>query len=344
VTASNDSQVADALLEVEGLSVEFQRGKEWVGVVHDVGFRVARGEVLGLVGESGSGKTVTSLAIMGLLPRGGRVAAGSARFGGLDLLDLAPAKLRQVRGNDVAMVFQDALRCLNPAFTVGDQIAEVVRVHTGASRADAKQRAKQMLELVEISRAEQRLDDYPHMFSGGMSQRVMLAIALACEPKLLFADEPTTALDVTVQSQVLELLKSLQAELGLSVVFVTHDLGVVADLCDRVAVMYAGEVVEAGERDDVFFRPEHPYTSGLLTSLPESEAEERTFAFIPGSVPTPGSWPVGCHFHPRCVHCEPERCAVEPIPLVAGRHARTETRCVRSAELELRGVSASNRS
>jgi oligopeptide/dipeptide ABC transporter ATP-binding protein len=325
---------------VNDLSVEFKSKKGWAQVIDNVSFDVAKGEVLGLVGESGSGKTVSSLGILRLLPRNGRVTAGEAWYGGKDLLKLPEKELRAMRGKEVSMIFQDALRCLNPAFTVGDQIAEVVRTHQDVTRAEAMARAKEMLELVEIPRASERLKDYPHQFSGGMCQRAMLALALACNPKLLFADEPTTALDVTVQSQVLNLIRSLQAELGLAVVFITHDLGVVADMCDRIAVMYAGQVVEIADRDDVFFRPTHPYTSGLLNSLPSGGAEEkREFGYIPGTVPSPGNWPKGCHFSPRCEYALEGPCTTDRIPLrPTNRGDRSITRCVRAEEITLKGV------
>ncbi|TAK70473.1 MAG: ABC transporter ATP-binding protein [Actinomycetota bacterium] len=339
-TAGPAGQPDAPLLEVSGLSIEFRTSAGLARVVQNVSFQVGRGEALGLVGESGSGKTTTSLGIMGLLPANGRVAAGSAKFRGRDLLQLPGEELRTLRGRQLAMIFQDALRCLNPAFTIGDQIAEPARQHLGLSRSAARARAKEMLDLVEIPRAAERIDAYPHMLSGGMCQRVMLAMALVCEPALLFADEPTTALDVTVQSNVLALLDRLRADLGLSVVFITHDLGVVSELCDRVAVMYAGEIVEIGNTHQVFRTPQHPYTAGLLGSIPGmAGAGTGRFGFIRGTVPAPTAWPHGCRFNPRCDYCEPDRCTVEPIPL-RPTDPGGQARCVRSAELELAGVSA----
>ena len=241
-----------------------------------------------------------------------------------------------VRGNDVAMVFQEPMTSLDPAFTVGDQIAEVVRRHQGLGRRAAWGRAVDMLGLVGIPRPAQRARDYPHAFSGGMRQRAMIAIALACDPRVLIADEPTTALDVTTQAQILELLRELQARFGMAVVFVTHDLGVVADVCDRVAVMYAGEVIETAAVDDLFYRPQHPYTEGLLGCMPQEHQRER-LRTIPGVVPPPQAFPAGCRFHPRCGYCEPGRCTTgrpELAPSAFG-HA---SRCVRAGELLLRGV------
>jgi oligopeptide/dipeptide ABC transporter ATP-binding protein len=327
-----------ALLDVRDLSVEFYARKRWLRVVDGVTFQVKPGEVLGLVGESGSGKTVSSLGVMRLLPKNGRVASGQALFQGRDLVKLSTKELREVRGRDMAMIYQDALRCLNPAFSVGDQIAEAIRSHEDVSRADAMQRAKELLDVVEIPNAAQRIGDYPFMFSGGMCQRVMIAMALACRPQLLFADEPTTALDVTVQSQVLSLLKSLKKEFDLSIVFITHDLGVVAELCDRVAVMYAGQIVEVAERDEIFFGPTHPYTSGLLGALPLPDQAQRSFAYIPGTVPSPANWPAGCHFHPRCQYAVKGTCTDE-VPELANRpRGEGVTRCVRASALSLIGV------
>jgi len=327
------------ILTVAGMAVEARQEGRWVPLTSGVSFEVRQGEVLGLVGESGCGKSVTSLALMGLLPRGLRVGAGSAMFDGKDLLRLRGNQLRRLRGPRLAMVFQDALRSLNPAFTIGDQIAEAVQTHKGVSRRAAMLKAKEMLELVEIPHAGDRLRDYPYMFSGGMCQRVMLALALSCDPVLLFADEPTTALDVTVQSQLLALLKSLQSEMNLSIVFITHDLGVVAQLCNRVAVMYAGEIVEIGSAEDVFFNPCHPYTAGLLASLPDtSDGGSRQFGYIRGVVPAPGSWPSGCHFAARCDHAVENVCTNDPILLQPSPRAGGLTRCVRADEIALQGV------
>jgi oligopeptide/dipeptide ABC transporter ATP-binding protein len=287
--------------------------------------------VLGLVGESGCGKTVTSLSILRLVPSPpGRVTAGAIRFAGRDLLGLAFRELRHVRGGEIAMVFQDPMASLNPAFTVGNQLIEAQRLHRAVSRVAARARAEELLARVGIPDPGRRLDEHPHQFSGGMRQRVMIAMALANEPRLLIADEPTTALDVTTQAEVLDLLRSLQRELGMAVLFVTHDLGVVADFCDRLAVMYAGQIVETGRVDDVFAAPRHPYTEGLLASVPEPGVDRRLVA-IPGTVPNPGAFPIGCRFHPRCRYAE-DRCATDPVALTAG------ARCVRCHELVLEGA------
>lgn len=327
----------DALLVVRDLTVEFVSPAATVAVVQDVGFEVRRGEVLGLVGESGSGKTVTSLAIMRLIPSPpGRIAAGSIEFDGTDLLALSSKEMRHLRGNDIAMVFQDPMTSLNPAFTMGDQLIEAVRLHRRVNKATARQRALDLLDMVGIPDPKRRLNDYPHQFSGGMRQRGVIAMALACEPRLLIADEPTTALDVTVQAQILELLRDLQREAGMSMIFVTHDLGVVADLCDRVAVMYAGQIVENSPVEDLFDRPRHPYAAGLLKSMPQAARAGERLNSIPGVVPSPGFMPAGCRFAPRCPYTT-ERCTSQPIELV--RHNGHSFRCVRADELDFSGES-----
>jgi len=324
----------EALLSIRGLTVEYSLGRDWVPIVHDVSLDVAPNEILGLVGESGSGKTVSSLAAMGLLPRNTRVATGQITFKGRDLLALSKKERRALRGQEMAMIFQDALRCLNPAFTVGDQIAEAVRVHEGVSRRAAMARAVEMLEMVEIPNPAERARAYPHQFSGGMSQRAMIAMALSCSPSLLIADEPTTALDVTVQKQILNLLRKIQAEMGVGILLITHDLAVVEEVCDRTAVMYAGQLVEQGATATLFSHPRHPYTRGLLSAMAEIDPEVRRFGFIPGSVPPPGSWPSGCHFRTRCVHAEAGRCDVDEVIALA-RHVDHDVRCVRVEELQL---------
>ncbi len=273
-----------SLLEVDGLTVEFDTESGPVRVVEDVSFTIRAGEVLGLVGESGSGKTVTSLSIMRLLASPpGRIVGGSVWFDGRDLLELSFDDMRQVHGAGISMVFQDPLTSLNPAYTVGNQLEEAVRLHESVGRDPARRRALEMLDLVAIPDPEQRAHQFPHQLSGGMRQRVMLAMALACSPRLLIADEPTTALDVTIQAQVLDLLRELQGELGLSVLLVTHDLGVIADLCDRVAVMYAGQVVEQAAVHDLFAGPDHPYTEGLLNAMPQVGAFGEPAVRHPGS-------------------------------------------------------------
>jgi peptide/nickel transport system ATP-binding protein len=324
------------VLRVEGLGVAFERDQRWVQVVRDVDLQVAPGETLGLVGESGCGKSVTGLSIMRLLAPGRSRVSGRVVLDGADLGALSEREMAEVRGAQVAMVFQDPMTSLDPAFKVGHQVAEVVRRRTGASRRVAWQRAVEMLDLVGIPDAGRRAHDYPHVFSGGMRQRVLIAIALVCSPRLLIADEPTTALDVTTQAQILELLMSLQERLGMAILFITHDLGVVADVCDRVAVMYAGEVVAQGSVDDIFYRPSHPYTAGLLACSPKEHGREPLVA-IPGSVPAAGDYPPGCRFHPRCAYRVDGPCTAAPVALevVGPGHA---TRCARWAEIELHGV------
>jgi peptide/nickel transport system ATP-binding protein len=325
-----------SLLTVAGLEIRFLVGGTWHPVVEDVSFEVSAGETLGLVGESGCGKTVSSLAVMGLIPRAnGRISSGTVRFEDRDLLRLDPEELRQVRGNRIAMVFQEPMTSLNPAFTVGDQIALAVRSHRRVSKDQARARAIEVLDRVGIPDARRRIHDYPHTFSGGMRQRAMIAMALACDPSLLIADEPTTALDVTVQAQILELLKSLRDESGMAMLFVTHDLGVVADICDRVAVMYAGQIVEQARTDRLFNRPRHPYTEALLASMPQRSVPGRRLAVIPGRVPPAGQMPSGCRFRNRCSFAE--ALCEETVPLVE-TGADAAVRCARYEELTLQGV------
>jgi peptide/nickel transport system ATP-binding protein len=328
---------ADVLLSLEDLCVAFPAGRGWIDVIQDVTFDVHRGETLGLVGESGSGKTVTSMAVMGLTPAvGGQVTGGRIHFDGSDVTDLHERDWLGIRGRQIAMIFQQPTRSLDPAFTVGDQIAEAVRVHLKLPRRQAWDRAVSFLDRVRIPNAAARAHDYPHTFSGGMCQRVMIAMALACEPELLIADEPTTALDVTVQSKVLDLLHELKTDMSLTVLYISHDLGVVAEICDRVAVMYSGQIVEVSPIHDLFERPRHPYTQGLLDSIPKPGGGKRTRA-IPGQVPSPSQMPSGCRFHPRCAHVDPEVCPhTEPamVTLQPGHQAR----CLRADVLELPGI------
>ena len=333
---------ADAsVLQVSGLSVEFRNGPSWTRVVDDVSFSVGYGEAMGLVGESGSGKSVTSLAICGLIgAQGGRTSGGQITLCGRSLNDLDEAGWRQVRGGRIGMIFQQPSRSLNPAFTVGDQIAESVRVHRKMSRKAAWERAVEMLDRVHIASASKRAHDYPHMFSGGMCQRVMIAMALACEPQLLIADEPTTALDVTVQARVLDLLRGLQDDYELAILFITHDLGVVAEMCERTAVMYAGQIVEVAETDDLLLSPRHPYSAGLLASVPQVG---HPLAAIRGVIPSFSNLPGGCRFHPRCEHSVQDVCDTVPIELreVGGAPGTRACRCARSEELHLDGVTPS---
>jgi peptide/nickel transport system ATP-binding protein len=325
------------LLRVEHLRVEFATRDGWLPVVDDVGFGVLPGRTLGLVGESGSGKTVSALAIMGLLPRReSRVPVGSVRFDGTELTTLSAEKMRRIRGNDIAMIFQEPMSSLNPAYTVGNQIAEQVRAHRQVSRAEAWAHAVDMLDRVGIPDPKRRSRDYPHAFSGGMRQRVMIAMALSCEPKLLIADEPTTALDVTTQAQILELLSSLQQERQMSMIFVTHDLGVIADIADDVVVMYAGQVAEQTAVAELFDRPRHPYSEALLSSMPQLASPGTALKVIPGQVPRPDEVVPGCRFGPRCDYVD-DRCrdgAVVLQPTSAGGLVR----CLRHTELEIAGV------
>ena len=303
------------MLEVRDLNVDFVTQHGWVNVVRDVNFDLARGETLGLVGESGSGKSVTSMAIMGLIPEPpGRVHAGSIRLDDTDLLTLSSREKEDLRGNRLAMIFQEPMTSLNPAFTIGEQIAEVVRRHEGANRKQAAARAIEALGEVGIPNPSRRVSAYPHQFSGGMRQRVVIAMALACRPDVVIADEPTTALDVTIQAQILDLLRSMQEEHHMAILFITHDLGVVADLCDRVAVMYAGEIVERAEIDPLYSEPRHPYTNGLLRSMPQVGSRGSELSSIPGKPPEPWAFSDGCRFGPRCEYREPE-CQTKPIEL-----------------------------
>jgi len=296
----------EPILQVENLRTYFRTDAGVARAVDGVSFHVNPGETLGIVGESGSGKSVTSLSVMRLIPSPpGRIEPGSRILfrgaGGVeDLATASEERMRQIRGNDIAMIFQEPMTSLNPVFTVGEQIMESLRLHQGLSKRDARDRAIEMLKLVGIPIPEQRVDEYPHQLSGGMRQRVMIAMALACDPKLLIADEPTTALDVTIQAQILELLNRLQEELGMSIILITHDLGVVAETCDRVIVMYAGQVFEEGPVRDIFHDPQNPYTEGLLRSMPRLGEEVERLAVIPGVVPPPTAWPVGCRFANRC--------------------------------------------
>ena len=290
------------LLTISALRTEFPGKSAPLAVVDGVSLRLARGEILAVVGESGCGKSMLSLSIMRLVPRPGRIAAGSVMFDGTDLASLSEREMRAIRGRRIGMVFQEPMTSLNPSFTVADQLTEAMRAHDrAASKAELRQRAIAALDRVRIPAAAKRLDDYPHQMSGGMRQRVMIAMALACEPDLLIADEPTTALDVTVQAQILDLLRRLQQEFGMAIILITHDLGVVAEMADDIAVMYAGKVVERAPTTAIFDDPQHPYTLGLLGSIPRLEEERDRLLAIEGAVPPPGSIQAGCRFHPRCV-------------------------------------------
>ena len=304
------------LLQVENLRTSFFTSDGEVRAVDGVTFDIEDGRTVGLVGESGCGKSVTALSIVQLLPRGtGRIVGGAVRYRGKDLAHLPQEEMRRIRGNEISMIFQEPMTSLNPVLTIGEQIAETVRLHQGASRREARKRAIEMLGLVKIAEARKRISGYPHQLSGGQRQRVMIAMALACTPKLLIADEPTTALDVTIQAQILELIGELQQRLGMAVLLITHDLGVVAERADEVAVMYAGKIVERAKPAVIFSRPRHPYTIGLLNSMPGRGAPKQRLEAIPGMVPNPLDWPTGCRFRNRCARAD-ARCAQAAPPLV----------------------------
>lgn len=298
--------MSDYLVKVEDLEVHFRSSSSIVKAVNGVSFALNRKETLGIVGESGSGKSVTATALLRLIPSPpGKIAGGKIFFEGKDLLSLSEKEMRSVRGNEISMIFQDPITSLNPVYTVGNQIMEVIRAHRKVSKKEAKQEAINMLKLVGIPEAEKRIEMYPHEFSGGMRQRVMIAIALACNPKLLIADEPTTALDVTVQAQILDLMRNLQETIGTSIIMITHDLGVVWEMCDKVIVMYAGNTVESGTVKDIFDNPLHPYTWGLLDSQITSEiGEGEKLSAIPGTPPDLRQEIQGCHFAPRCPYAQ----------------------------------------
>jgi oligopeptide/dipeptide ABC transporter ATP-binding protein len=330
------SGAAEPILRVTDLEVQFATDQGWATVVDGVSFEVPKGGTIGLVGESGSGKSVTSLAVMGLIPSPpGRITKGAIELEGRNLVGLSESDLSSLRGNAMSMVFQEPMSSLNPAYTVGDQIRETVRRHRKVSRKQAHQRAVEMLDLVGIPNAARRVSSYPHEFSGGMRQRVMIAMALSCDPSLLIADEPTTALDVTIQAQILDLLKAMQAELGMAILFITHDLGVVADICDEVMVMYAGQIVERSEIYGLYRKPQHPYSEGLLSAMPQIGGRNEELTSIPGTTPAPWAMPTGCRFHPRCSYASEVCTQGEPklLELDGGRASR----CLKVAELELRG-------
>ena len=306
---------AAALLEVRGLQTHFASERGVVRAVDGVDLRIERGRTLGIVGESGCGKSVTALSIMGLVPQPpGRIPAGEVLFEGEDLLKLPPGRLRDLRGDKLSMIFQEPMTSLNPAFPVGEQISEAIVRHRDVSAAEARAQAIEMLRRVRIPSPERRADDYPHQLSGGMRQRVMIAMALACNPKLLIADEPTTALDVTIQAQILELMRALREELGTAIILITHDLGVIAELADDVIVMYAGQVIERCTVPRLFAEPQHPYTIGLLGSIPRLHLEQERLSAIEGFVPDAAAMPQGCRFHPRCPFSV-EKCRREAPPL-----------------------------
>ncbi|HEU4596319.1 MAG TPA: ABC transporter ATP-binding protein [Pyrinomonadaceae bacterium] len=318
------------LLEVKNLQTHFPTRAGLVKAVDGVSFSVGEGELLGLVGESGCGKSITALSVMRLIGAPGKIVGGEVWFGEENLLAASEQRMREIRGDDIAMIFQDPMTSLNPVFKVGEQIAEALRLHRGLSRKQAREAAVEAMREVSIPDPARRVDDYPHQLSGGMRQRVMIAMALACDPKLLIADEPTTALDVTIQAQILELIDGLRRSRNLAVLLITHDLGVVAEVADRVAVMYTGRIVEESPVGELFARPKHPYTEGLLRSVPKlTEAEVKKverLSTIEGFVPKPTNLPPGCHFAPRCQHRMP-RCTEGDIPLYPLENA-VQVRCV----------------
>jgi len=318
------------LLEVHELTVHFFTEEGVVRAVENVSFEIYPGEVLGLVGESGCGKTVTGLSLLRLIPiPPGRIVNGDILFDGRSLLGLEEKEMEKVRGNDIAMIFQEPMTSLNPVFTIGDQIMEAIILHQRLDKTEAKKRAIEMLDRVKIPSPEKRMDSYPHQLSGGMRQRAMIAMALSCQPKLLVADEPTTALDVTIQAQILHLLKEIQGEMGMSVILITHDLGVISEIADRLAVMYAGRIFEYGPIEAIFTRMRNPYTYGLMRSIPQLTEQRGRLYAIPGQVPDPMHLPVGCKFHPRC-HMMIEDCKKgEPMYQVSGDQL---SRCIRWKE------------
>ncbi|MFA6956927.1 MAG: ABC transporter ATP-binding protein [Thermoanaerobaculia bacterium] len=298
--AREGEDAAAPVLELRDLRVDFDTDDGRVTAVDGVSFSIGKGEALALVGESGCGKSVTALSILRLLPRSARIAGGEVRYRGKSLTALEESEMRRYRGDRIAMIFQEPMTSLNPVMTIGDQVGEPLRIHRNASRAEARARAIELLDLVQIPDAKSRVDDYPHQLSGGMRQRAMIAMALACEPELLIADEPTTALDVTIQAGILELLASLRERLGLSILLITHNLGIVAEFCERAVVMYTGRIVEDASVASLFKEPKHPYTRGLLASLPRLSSGATRLSTIPGTVPDIRKLPQGCTFNPRC--------------------------------------------
>jgi peptide/nickel transport system ATP-binding protein len=301
-----------AMLEVENLNVRFYTDDGVVKATNDLSYKIEAGERFGVVGESGAGKSVTSLALMRLIDDPGVIESGEIRFKGQNLLEMDSEEMRSLRGKEIAMIFQDAETALNPSYTVGEQISEAVRYHLGFNESAARQRAIETLESVGIPSPAQRYDDYPHQFSGGMQQRAVIAIALSCDPDLIIADEPTTALDVTIEAQILELLEEVATEFDTAIQLITHDLGVVAEFCDRVMVMYAGHPVEMAPVEDIYYNPQHPYTVGLMSSIPRIGDDRSRLQTIPGRMPDLIEVPPGCNFHPRCPYAETACTQVEP--------------------------------
>ncbi len=333
MTAQKDKK----MLEISGLTVEYHTDDEVIHAVNSLDLDISYGESLGLVGETGAGKTTTALSVLRLIAEPpGKITAGSILFEGVDLLHTDKKTIRRYRGNDISMIFQDPMTSLNPVHSIGAQIAEVIRSHNNCSKDEARRRAEQMLETVGIP--GERYDDYPHQFSGGMKQRVVIAMSIACEPKLILADEPTTALDVTIQAQVLELMNELKEKLQTSMLLITHDLGVVAQVCDRVAIMYAGEIIESGDIEEVYENPTHPYTIGLFESIPSLEETVEKLKPIIGQMPDPADLTEGCSFRPRCPYAADVCREKSPVPVqLSGNH---QVRCLRVKEMadEMKGV------
>jgi peptide/nickel transport system ATP-binding protein/oligopeptide transport system ATP-binding protein len=336
-----DSTLSGPLLEVSGLKTYFQTKKAVVKAVDGVSFMVAPGQTVALVGESGCGKSITALSVMGLVPKpNGKVAAGSIRFAGIDLLSLTAEQMTDLRGDQISMIFQEPMTCLNPVLTIGKQLTEVLRRHRRTPRRKAMREAVGMLEVMGVPRAGELVREYPHQLSGGLRQRVMIAMAMLCGPRLLIADEPTTALDVTIQAQVLMLMKQMRRDFGTAVILITHDLGVVADQADHVIVMYAGQIVESVGADTLFSRPLHPYTAGLMASIPSLDLDRETLYSIPGTVPNAAEFPSGCRFAARCERVCKE-CTGTEIPLeekAPGHFVRCI--CVPAAPAQPRGRDA----
>ncbi len=307
----------DSLLKVEGLQVQFQTKKGVNTSVDGVSFSIGKGEILGIVGESGCGKSVTSLSILQLLGTNAKISQGSIKLSGRELLGLSEEEMCKLRGNEIAMIFQDPMTALNPTLTIGEQLIEPLVIHQGYSKADARKEAVEVLKKVGIAAPEKRMKEYPHQLSGGMRQRVMIAMAVSCAPKLLIADEPTTALDVTIQAQILELMLELRQNMETAIILITHDMGVVAETADNILVLYAGKVVEYGSVKDIFNAPKHPYTQGLLSSIPPLQEDVEELNTIEGTVPAPGQMPAGCRFGPRCPHagehCRREQPGLYPV-------------------------------
>jgi peptide/nickel transport system ATP-binding protein len=317
----------DPILEINGLKTSFFTDNGEVPAVDDIDLYVREGEMLGIVGESGCGKSVTSLSIMGLIPKPpGKIVDGQILYEGKNITNLSERKMRSIRGNEIAMIFQEPMTSLNPLFKIGNQLMEALRTHQNISKKAAWNKAVEMLKLVGLPRANELMEDYPHQLSGGMRQRVMIAMAMICEPKVLIADEPTTALDVTIQKQILKLMKDLNQKMNTAIIMITHDLGVVAEVCDRVIVMYSGKVVESADIKTLFNNPKHPYTKGLLASIPDIRKKSEHLYSIPGNVPKPGSIKKGCRFAPRCEFAF-NRCFEEDPELYSFSDNKHDVRC-----------------